>query len=252
MHRVEPKIHLIAATEMSEGGVVDYLEDIGAVGWDSDAPDGVNEVIEVMGRSCYMSFPAEEGYVNPNISRIRDGYEPYIKNILKVNHGSVLEHSWVSFMFTHVSRVFTHELVRHRVGTAISQESLRYVRLEDLGLWIPSCYADDAAAELVFYNAFENAETSYRALLEVAARIEGVATFDDIKSFDKKKVYTSAARRVAPIGLATAIGWSCNMRTLRHVIQMRTDEHAEEEIRVVFKMVEAFCREKWPVLFEDV
>ena len=32
-----------------------------------------------------------------------------------------------------VSRVFTHELVRHRAGSAFSQESLRYVRLTDIG-----------------------------------------------------------------------------------------------------------------------
>ena len=33
--------------------------------------------------------------------------------------------------------MFTHELVRHRVGTSISQESLRFVRLDDLPFWFP-------------------------------------------------------------------------------------------------------------------
>jgi len=31
----------------------------------------------------------------------------------------------------------THEICRHRVGCAISQESLRYVRLTDLSVWLP-------------------------------------------------------------------------------------------------------------------
>lgn len=51
--------------------------------------------------------------------------------------GSVIEHHVTNWIFADVSRVFTHELVRHRVGTAFSQESLRYVRLNDLGLWLP-------------------------------------------------------------------------------------------------------------------
>ncbi len=36
-----------------------------------------------------------------------------------------------------VLRVFTHELVRHRAGSAFSQESLRYVRLTDIGFRVP-------------------------------------------------------------------------------------------------------------------
>jgi len=37
--------------------------------------------------------------------------------------------------------------------------------------------------------------------------------------------------------VSTTIGWSCNVRALRHVIEMRTDPHAEEEIRVLFAKV---------------
>lgn len=38
----------------------------------------------------------------------------------------------------------THEQVRHRVGTAISQESLRFVRLDDIPFWFPEwAHGDD-------------------------------------------------------------------------------------------------------------
>ena len=40
-------------------------------------------------------------------------------------------------MLHNVSRVATHELVRHRAGVAVSQESLRFVRLDDLPFWFP-------------------------------------------------------------------------------------------------------------------
>ena len=41
------------------------------------------------------------------------------------------------------------------------------------------------------------------------------------KNFTVKKEATSAFRRLAPMGVATNIGWSANMRTIRHIISNR-------------------------------
>ena len=242
MHRVEPEVHLLAYTQIDRDGLEDYLNSIGAVGWDTDAESDLEELIEVMGRGCYRSFGTE---LNANLTKVREGNKPYIENIIRVNHGSVLEHGFISFIFHNVSRVFTHELVRHRVGVAISQESLRFVRLDDLGLWIPSCYANNKRADRIFRLAWEQAELNYSDLLS-----EEVLGFDlNTQPFHVKKEYTSAARRVAPIGLSTSIGWSCNVRELRHIIAMRTDDSAEEEIRIVFEKVQDIAKTNWPTLF---
>lgn len=242
MHRVKPRIHLISVPRINKDELQSYLSTIGAGDWVSDASSDLEELIEVMGRGCYKSFGTE---LNPNITRVRESSDEYLSNIIKSGHGSVLEHAFVSFMFTDVSRVFTHELVRHRVGTAISQESLRYLRLEDLGLWIPSIFHDNPQAEEIFERAFKQAEENYTRLL--SEEVLGVDI--DAMDFATKKELTSAARRIAPIGLATNIGWSCNVRNLRHVIEMRTDRHAEEEIRYVFAQVGALVYGKWPTLF---
>ena len=58
-------------------------------------------------------------------------------------------------------------------------------------------------------------------------------------------------RRIAPDGLATAIGWSSNFRTLRHVIEMRTNPAAEEEIRLVFAKVAEILVARYPNAFGD-
>ncbi len=259
MHRVEPEIFLVGESHINREELKRYLEAIGALEivtpedgqnnwtlWSSDAPDEVSEIIEVMSRSCYMSFGSE---LNPNLTKVRSSNKAHLANIVAVNHGSVLEHGWTSWMFHNVSRVFTHELVRHRVGTAISQESLRFVRQDDIGLWIPSCFADNPAAVAIFQQAWQQSEAIYQALIYTASDAEGEEW--NKLSFDKKKEYTSAARRVLPIGLATNIGWSCNIRELRHVIQMRTDPSAEEEIRVVFKKVKELAVDRWPNLFPE-
>jgi thymidylate synthase (FAD) len=69
--------------------------------------------------------------------------------------------------------------------------------------------------------------------------------------FEVKKEVTSALRRLAPIGLSTDIIWTANVRTLRHVIEMRTAPGAEEELRLVFRQVGAVMRAEAPALFQD-
>ncbi len=58
-------------------------------------------------------------------------------------------------------------------------------------------------------------------------------------------------RRVAPIGLATNIGWTANFRTLRWVLEMRTHPSAEEEIRLVFGAVGEIVMSRFPNVFGD-
>lgn len=259
MRRVEPKVYLVAQTEICEGGLSSYLESVMAPlakpeegllpgihnllvpKWTTDAPSSIEKLIEVMGRMCYRSFAPG---LNPNVSRVREGNKTYMDNILKTGHGSILEHGSASFIFADVSRVFTHELVRHRAGTAMSQESLRYVRLEDLGLWIPSDIANNPEAVEIFKKHFELNE-------KLQVDLAKIFDLDNTADFGVKKKITSAMRRLAPDGLATSIGWTANMRALRHVIELRTSRHAEEEIRLVFHKVAKICAARWPNLFGD-
>ncbi|HQN01470.1 MAG TPA: FAD-dependent thymidylate synthase [Candidatus Hydrogenedentes bacterium] len=241
MKTVEPKVFLIGETRIVEEGLRAFLEHTGAPGWSTDAPSDSELICETMGRLCYRSF---EPGLNPNVTRIREGNALYLANILQVGHGSVLEHAQLNFIFADVSRVVTHELVRHRAGVAISQESLRFVRLDALSAYVPLHIRESEEGMALFVRTFEELERLQREL----ADLYGI---DDEKKFDVKKKLTSAFRRMAPIGVATTIGWSCNFRTLRHVVEMRTDPHAEEEIRFLFGKVYHLVRERYPNLFSD-
>jgi thymidylate synthase ThyX len=69
--------------------------------------------------------------------------------------------------------------------------------------------------------------------------------------FDEKKKLTSAMRRILPMGLGIELGCGMNIRALRHVIMLRTNRHAEWEIRKVFHDVYLLVKEKFPTLFFD-
>lgn len=244
MRLVEPRVYLIGETRILDDELQLYLDSLGVSEWTSDAPSDAEKIIEVMGRLCYRSFKPG---LNPNVVQIREHNNEYLANIIDVKHGSVIEHGMLNFILADVSRVFTHELVRHRVGVAISQESLRFVRLTSLGFWMPSVFKNHPRSEEIMRFIVEKVELMEQWQIELAEML-GI---DNEKKFEVKKKLTSAMRRIAPIGLATAIGWSVNIRTLRHVIEMRTAPGAEEEIRLVFGKIAEKMRIHLPNLFSD-
>jgi thymidylate synthase (FAD) len=243
LRETTPQVFLIARPSVDLEGMRGYLDDVGGAGWlDRRAREDRNDgelLVEFGGRVCYRSW---EPGLNPNVTRVRHDRREYLANLLSSLHGSVLEHANYSFAFRSVSRVFTHELVRHRAGSAFSQESLRYVRLTDIGFRVPPALEPvrDQVVSLV-----EQLED-----FQVQAA-DALGLDDDGVPFSVKKEITSALRRLAPIGLSTDIVWTANVRTLRHVIEMRTAPGAEEELRLVFdKVAEIMCREA-PNLFQD-
>jgi thymidylate synthase ThyX len=136
----------------------------------------------------------------------------------------------------------THELVRHRAGSAFSQESLRYVRLTDIGFRVPPVLEPVREKVLSIVEQLEEFQVSAAEQLGIDS--EGVP-------FHVKKEVTSALRRLAPIGLSTDILWTANARTLRHVIEMRTAPGAEEELRLVFDRIARLMISEAPGLFQD-
>jgi thymidylate synthase (FAD) len=245
VHETAPTVHLIARPQLDLGGMRAYLADVGGESWlerrlGEEEPASAGEMlVEFGGRACYRSW---EPGLNPNVTRVRTDRDEYFANILRSAHGSVLEHANYSFALRDVSRVFTHELVRHRAGSAFSQESLRYVRLTEIGFRVPPALEPVRDQVISIVEQLEQFQVS--AANELGIDEEGVP-------FHVKKEVTSALRRLAPIGLSTDIVWTANARTLRHVIEMRTAEGAEEELRTVFDSVAQIMQAEAPGLFQD-
>lgn len=252
----EPKAYLVAYTGLDHEGLNQYLSDIGLdvtpenADWypHPDVSDAEN-LIEAGGRMCYRSWapwdPNKPEATNPNVGKVREGNDKYLRNVIKQEHGALFEHANATFIFRDVSRVFTHELVRHRAGWAYSQESLRYVRLNDLRFWIPQMVKDQPGGVELFHETI--------GLLEkVQANLFNLFGIETITNFAKKKLLTSMFRRLAPIGLSTSIMATGNFRAWRHTIRMRTETVAEEEIRLVFGKVARTLKAKFPNAFIDM
>jgi thymidylate synthase (FAD) len=246
MRQVKAEVYLVSQPAVEWVQVQQYLDDIGVE--DSDGVIGNfsehdgEALVEIGGKTCYRSF---EVGLNANVTRIREDSKEYLGNILKSGHGSVLEHANYSFILHNVSRVLTHEFVRHRAGVAVSQESLRFVRLTDIPFWFPDWALADAALM----------ERSVDLLLRMEMHQQWMSEHFGLEkesmTFSKKKYYTSFMRRFAPEGVTTTLMATINMRSLRHIIYMRTALGAEEEIRIVCDKMAEKALEVAPNLMQD-
>jgi thymidylate synthase (FAD) len=246
VHETKPSVFLISRPAVDLAAMRAYLDDVGGASWldgrlagSQQAPNSGELLVEFAGRACYRSW---EPGLNANVTRVRSDQREYFENILRSAHGSVLEHANYSLALRNVSRVCTHELVRHRAGSAFSQESLRYVRLTDIGFRVPDVLEPVRERVLAIVEQLEEFQRDAAEKLGIDA--EGVP-------FHIKKEVTSALRRLAPIGLSTDIIWTANVRTLRHVIEMRTAEGAEEELRLLFDEIARVIQAEAPGLFQD-
>lgn len=253
MKLVEPKVFLIGTPQINREEVQAWLEEMGVGEFELPRTATNGELlVQLAGKRCYKSFVAG---VNPNVTKVRKEVAEFIENILKVGHGSVLEHATYNFALENVSRVFTAEMNRHRAGMAISEGSLRFIRFDDIPFWIPDSIQvrDTDGPDLtqkklvtqgIFLKALKQDEDNYKELVKVWDMNAG-------KNFSVKKKLTSMFRRIIPLGVASGGVWSGNLRALRHIFTMRCDTAAEEEITIVAtKMLQKMLKVE-PNFFKD-
>ena len=186
------------------------------VTWLGESTDG-ERLAEFAGRLCYMSQK------NPASRNTRE----YIENIKKQGHGSVLEHANYSLLIEGVSRSLTHELVRHRAGFAYSQLSQRYVDESHAAFVVPPAIQGDDALVAQWTAQMESAQATYVALVDkLMERYGWVAD-----KVHRRKMAREAARGVLPNSTETKIVATANVRGWRTMLELRTSEGAEMEIR---------------------
>lgn len=261
---VEPRVYLISSPQVDWKNIERFFDENEFSHewldrWMNAAPgEDVEALDEFAARYCYQSY--EVGEHNLNLTQVRTDSEAFFENIKSTGHGSVIEHGMFSFAIHGISRVMSHELVRHRAGTAFSQLSMRYVRLSEMPFWFPEWALEDdrlmercwAVLEVLenhqkFMSVHFGLEEDPEQILEQSPLYQERGS-----GFGYKKFITSFMRRFSPQGVAAGgMVFSCNARALRHIISMRTAESAEEEIRMIFREIAQMMIDNFPLLFGD-
>lgn len=127
-------------------------------------------------------------------------------------HMSVFEHASVTFRVDGISRACSHQLVRHRMASFV-QVSQRYTKIDTESDWyVTPPSIKDSNFIVYFRNAVEDAGEAYNDFVN-----HGIKPED--------------ARYILPEACKTELTVTMNVRELFHFLNLRTDPHAQWEIR---------------------
>lgn len=154
-----------------------------------------------------------------------------VRKLVSMGHFSTLEHVSFTFAIEGVSRVLTHQLVRHRIAS-YSQQSQRYVKEHDFETIVPASIATRPEAKAKYDALMKEIQEMYNEFTEM-----GIAAED--------------ARYILPNATETKIVCTFNVRSLLNFFSLRCCTRAQWEIRALANKMLAECQKVAPVIFEN-
>lgn len=193
--------------------------------------------------------------------------------VIKMRHGSVLQHAHFSLAIEGMSRGCSIELNRH--GLDISQLSMRYADAKDCAFVLDPWYAEQWIKWVECYNETggdilfkEGVPPDVQDLLDMFLDSNQIALQfyensierlmrlgPDGTQVERRKWARGKAKQLLPHAIETQGVWTGNIRMWRWIVESRTDLAAEAEIRrlanAVFRAIEPYCPTHWADFLVD-
>ena len=184
--------------------------------------------VALAARLCYSPADIDELQIKNSSADIRN----FLEKIMSLGHQSVLEHASFTFGIEGISRVTTHQLVRHRIAS-FSQQSQRYVsHTERFAAVVPPAIAERPDLLARFEAQLTAVHKAYADMVEA-----GIPAED--------------ARYILPSAAETKIIVTMNARELLHFFGLRCCERAQWEIRAMAVEMLKLAKTVAPVIFRD-
>ena len=174
-------------------------------------------------RTCYSEQLPDQIWDKAVSRQVADEkQQSLVRKVMESGHGSTIEHVNFTFAISGVTRTLSHQLVRHRAGTAFDQQSQRYVSFKARDNYtVPDSIAngdlpDDLAGQ--FRQAIDDNLALYGQLLQAEVPAED-------------------ARFIFPNAMQTNLIMTVNLRQLIHMSGLRLCTMAQWEIRQLFKQI---------------
>jgi len=166
-------------------------------------------VVAMAARLCYSPLDIE----NLRCGDVAENQQ-LIEKVLSLGHESVLEHASFTFGVEGVSRVLSHQLVRHRLAS-FSQQSQRYVSFDKgFSYQVPPSVEKDESLCQEYDGMMAQLADFYRRLRD-------------------RQIPAEDARFVLPNAADTRLVMTMNARELRHFFRLRCCRRAQWEIRAL-------------------
>jgi len=169
-----------------------------------------------------IAAAARSSASNSTFEQLRDKLDSnqidaLLKQLLESGHLSPFEHASFTFSIEGISRVTSHQLVRHRIAS-YTQQSQRYVKLSDRRYITPPT---------IFKNA--TIASKYHRVVEAAYELYSEMLAADVPAED--------ARYILPQAVETQLVMTMNARELIHACSLRLCLRAQWEILELFERI---------------
>lgn len=209
-----------------------------------------DRLVSAAAKLCYSRTGAEDILEGLSGDRV----DKFLNLLMEMGHQSPIEHASFTFAVEGVSRVLTHQLVRHRIAS-YSQQSQRYVRLEEFEYIIPPHIEEDPRARELFQRAMQEDQRHYDELVDILyiKHYERLKKEEDDKRARQaaEKMAIEDARYVFPNACETKIIFTMNARALYNFFRLRCCSRAQWEIRGLAEEMLRQVRKVAPILFKN-
>lgn len=213
-------------------------------------PDG-EKLIAAAAKLCYSPVGVSEIEESLDERKI----ESFLTLLMDLNHESPIEHVTFTFGVEGVSRSLTHQLVRHRIAS-YSQQSQRYVKLDQFQYIIPPAIENNKIAKALFIKSMEESQHHYNEIANLLFEdyykehlAEGLSEKEARLKAEKQSI--EDARYIFPNACETKIVFTMNTRSLLNFFRLRTCNRAQWEIRELAIAMLKEVKKVYPILFKN-
>jgi thymidylate synthase (FAD) len=130
------------------------------------------------------------------------------------------------------------QMVRHRTHSMM-EKSMRYCNAEDVDFFVPETFRDEKGVIL--------SDSNERSYSYEEAISTSLGSYQDLLQLGVAK---EQARMVLPVCTYTEFYWLQNLRNIFHLLYLRTDRHAQKEIRDYANAIAEIVKELYPISFQ--
>jgi thymidylate synthase (FAD) len=200
------------------------------------------KIIAAAAKLCYSSVGVEDIMDNLN----KENTDKFLNMLMSLGHESPIEHVSFTFGVEGVSRSLSHQLVRHRIAS-FSQQSQRYVKLDQFEYIIPPAIESDKTAKEIFVKAMEESQKAYDLIVE---RLKEAYTEQGMNEKVAEKKAIEDGRYVFPNACETKVVFTMNARSLINFFHHRCCNRAQWEIREMANLMLDEVKKIAPTLFK--
>lgn len=227
------------------------------------------KVISMAAKLCYSKVGIDQ--IEENLTD--DQVNKFLNHLVSIGHESPLEHCTFSFAVEGISRSCSHQIVRHRIAS-YSQQSQRYVKLDQFEYIIPPAIEKNEKAKEIFIKHMESSQKAYDELVDILKENHYNEELEDFKNnycgknwdyLDSETKYNITkkmkaraekkaiedARYVFPNACETKIMITMNARSLLNFFNERCCNRAQWEIRELATQMLKEVKKVAPTIFKN-